>query len=124
METRQIRRTDRNEKAQTRRSDSDSEDAADQSEQHAFEEQFARDAAASGAQCRANGEFELASFGANQQQIGNVDAGDQQHQSNRAHDHPKNTAHVANDFLLQGMKVGCDPPCDEVVRVASRPVRE
>ncbi len=48
----------------------------------------------------------LASLGANQEQIGNIDAGDQHHEADGAHDSPKNTADVADDFLLKRGKVG------------------
>ena len=50
-------------------------------QQHAFGQKLAEQAPASGAEGGANGDFFLASGGAGQQQIGDVGAGDQQHET-------------------------------------------
>ena len=56
---------------------------------HAFHQQLARDVAPSRAERRADREFMLAAFHANQQKVGDVGAGYQKHDSDGPHQHPK-----------------------------------
>src|SRR6185312_16566134 len=60
METRQIRGAGGNKETQTRSGDAESESASDKSKHRAFNKQFARNTATSGAQGGTDGEFDLA----------------------------------------------------------------
>ena len=68
--------------------DAQAEHAAEQPQRDAFHQQLARDIAPSGSKRRTNRQLMLPAFDANQQQIGNVGAGDQKHDSNGPHQHP------------------------------------
>ena len=59
--------------------------ARGQRDQHALGEQLPHDAAAAGAERRADGDFPLTHRRAREQQVGDVGAGNQQHQADRAH---------------------------------------
>ena len=50
---------------------------------------------------RANGELALASGRAHQQQVGDVGAGDQQHEAHRAHHHQQRRTHIADNGVAQ-----------------------
>ena len=101
MQARQIRRTNRHQHAQSQNGDCNSEQPAAKTKEYAFREQFAGNSAAPGPQRRADRHLELASFSPHQQQVGHVDARNQQHQPDGAHDNPQNTSNIANDLLLQ-----------------------
>ncbi len=77
------------------------ENAAGDREQHAFSEQLAHDARAAGSQCGADRELAFASRGAHQQQVGDIGAGDQQHQSYRAQHDQQRIARVADDAVAK-----------------------
>ena len=83
------------------KAESHAENAAGQGEQHAFSQQLAHDARAAGSQCGADRELAFADGGAHQQQIGDIGAGDQQHQSYRAQHHQQRIARVADDAVAQ-----------------------
>ena len=83
------------------KAESHAENAAGQGEQHTFSEQLAHDARAAGSQCGAYGELTFAAGGAHQQQIGDIGAGDQQHQCYRAQHHQQRIARVADDAVAQ-----------------------
>ena len=66
------------------------------------------DTARTGAQGDAGGQFLLASLGPYQKQVGDVGAGDEQHHSDAAHEHPENLAQIAHDVVLQRPHRGLD----------------
>ena len=80
--------------------------AAEQSERHAFDEHRPRDSPPAGAERSPDRELLLAGLGADEQQIGHVRAGDQQHQPQRPHHHPQRRADVSDDVLLQRLEPG------------------
>ena len=61
---------------------------------------------AAGAQRAADGELLAAAFDADQQQIGDIGAGDQQDHADRAHEHPEDAADVTDNIALEGTNVG------------------
>ena len=69
--------------------DGQAEHAAAETEHDAFHQQLARDVAPSRSESRADREFMLAAFDPNQQQVGDVGARDQEHDSDGSHQHPK-----------------------------------
>ena len=75
--------------------------ASDEAEDGAFEEEFAGDAAASGAEGCAKGKFLTAAFDADEKKIGDVGADDEHHEADRAHHNPKNISDVADDVLFE-----------------------
>ena len=80
--------------------------SAEHSQRHAFDEHFPRDSPPAGAERGSDREFLPAGLGADEQQIGHVRAGDQEHQPQRPHHHPQRRADVADDFLLQRLEPG------------------
>src|SRR3954454_547886 len=81
-------------------SKNESEDAAGNRYHQALCEQLANDVPASGTQRRAGSKFPLARGGANQQQIRNVGAGNQEHESDSAKQYVKRRASIADHQLL------------------------
>src|ERR1700676_2748379 len=77
VQPRQIRWSYRNQHSNRAIGETQAEDAAEQSERDAFYQQGSSDIEPTRAQRRANSEFVLSSFGANQQKIRDVGAGDQ-----------------------------------------------
>ena len=57
--------------------------------------------AESGADGGADGDLAAARFGARQQQVGHVDAGDQQHEADRAQQHQHGAADAFDDLVLE-----------------------
>ncbi len=70
-------------------SDANSKDAAHQGEQEAFGKQLNEDGPRSCPQRAADGQLFLPGHAAGQQEIGDVDAGDQEHKSDRAQQQPQ-----------------------------------
>ena len=66
------------------------------------------DAPPARAQSGANRQLLAAAFDANQQQVGNVGAGDQQNQDDRSHQHPQHFAYIPDHILLQWPQIGGD----------------
>ena len=62
----------------------ESERAAGRGEQYGFDEKLAHQAAASGAQCQAEGDLLLTAAGAAEEQVGDVGAGDEQQKGDGA----------------------------------------
>ena len=83
--------------------------AAKQTEHEALDQQLARDLRASGAQRRPDGQLLLARLGPNQQQVGDVGAGDQHHDADHSHQHPQHGLHVADDIGLERVNARHDP---------------
>src|ERR1700722_13506325 len=84
------------------------ETAAKNADESAFEEEVARDAAAAGAERGADGEFLMTAFGANEHQVGNVGACDEEHNADAAHQDPEELAHVADDIAHEGAHSGTE----------------
>ena len=103
-ETGKVRRSHRGQKPEPAVGDRQSTRAAQDSERDALDQQLVRDVPAPGAQRRANRELLLASFRSHQQEIGDVGAGDQQHDADGAHQHPQHLTHIAHHILLHRPK--------------------
>src|SRR6266704_6817289 len=82
--------------------------AAEQSEKDAFEEKIGSDARAAGAQRGAHRQLLTAAFDADEQQIGDIGAGDQKDHADRTHEDPEHTAYVTDNIVLEGTNVGAD----------------
>jgi hypothetical protein len=82
---------------------------AAQRQQDAFRQQLAHDASAVGAQRGANGELTPSSRGARQQQIGDVGAGDDQHEPDRAHQQQQRGSNVPHHVVFHGDELGPSP---------------
>ncbi len=78
-----------------------SERAAGEAEQRALQQQLAGDAPPSGAQRGANRELLLTSIGADEEQIRDVGAGDQQDHTYSAHQNPQCGANIAHQIVLE-----------------------
>ena len=76
------------------------ENAAEDSDQDAFGEELADEAGPAGAEGGADGDFFLASGGAGEQEVGDVGAGDEQHEADRAEQHEHGAADIAYDHFL------------------------
>ena len=83
-------------RAQRRICERESDCAAERPERDAFRKHLERQPSASGAQRRADRELLLAPVGAHEQQVRDVRAGDQEHESDRPHQHPQHGANVAD----------------------------
>ena len=75
--------------------------APDQAEHHAFGQELSNDAAATGAQSAADCDLPLPGPGVNSK-VRDVHARDEEHDSHRAQNNEKSSAHVADETLLQG----------------------
>ena len=64
--------------------DEDAKCAADECEKSAFGEELADDAAAARAECGTESNFTFAGSGASEHEVGDVDAGDQKHETHCA----------------------------------------
>src|SRR6266704_375961 len=82
--------------------------AAEQSEKDAFEQKIGSDARAAGTQRATDGELLTAAFDADEQQIGDIGAGDQEDHADRTHEDPEHTAYVTDNIVLEGTNVGAD----------------
>ena len=80
-DARNVARADGEQGAHAGEAEHQPEDAAGEGEQNAFSEQLADDARAAGSHRGTNGEFALASGGADEQKVGDVGAGDEQHEA-------------------------------------------
>ena len=76
--------------------------AADEREKNAFGKQLRNYAAAAGAKSGANGNFTPANGGANEEQVGDVCARDEQNEADRAEQYEERKAGVADHCLLHG----------------------
>ena len=75
--------------------DDDAERGAAGGNQRAFDEQLSHEAAAAGAERRAKGEVVFAAGQPREHQVGDVRAGDEQNEGDRAHQNRKRRPHVA-----------------------------
>ena len=83
------------------RRDAQPRDAAGGREHQAFGQHLAHQAAALGAERGAQADLALARRAARQQQVGDVDAGDEQHQRDRADQREQRRAQLADQLFLQ-----------------------
>ncbi len=93
--------TDGQQRAHANVAEHEAEDAAGDGKHHAFGEQLADDAGAAGTHGGADGEFALAAGGAHEQEIGDVGAGDEQHEADRAEKDQQRLARAGNDGVAQ-----------------------
>ena len=109
-ETRQFRGANRRQQAQPGVGYGHAGSSAEQAQRDALQQQLARDAPSAGTERGADGKLLLASIGADQQQVGDVGAGDQHHQADRGHDHPEHGVDAADDGVFQGLQGRRDLP--------------
>ena len=70
--------------------------------QHAtFDDELQQHAGASGAQCDAHGDFTLPRFGTRQQKIGDIGAGNQQHEGDGAEQDEQGLLNIAEELVVQ-----------------------
>ena len=79
----------------------EAEDCACAGEDQAFSEQLAHDASAAGAESAAHGEFLGAGGGAGEQQVGEIDAGDEQDGADGGPEDDQRPAQFAADVVLE-----------------------
>ncbi len=91
-------------------------DAAQHEEQQALGEKLTNQAHSCGSQCLANRHLASARAGASKQQIGDVDAADQQDQAHRAEQQNERLANVADESLGQGSEVDCPGALRRIIR--------
>ncbi len=91
------------------RSDGQSHKAADKGERDALGEQLAGQAPPTRAQGHAGFHFLLPLSRSREQQIGNVGAGDEQHQSHGCHQHHQRRLHVAHGLFEKRMQDDSEP---------------
>ena len=94
-------RVDGEQRANAERAEAEAEHAAGQRQHHALGQQLPNDAAAAGADRRADRDLALAARGAHEQQVRDVGAGDQQHKADRAQQDEQRRPDVADDLVLQ-----------------------
>src|ERR1700687_1582336 len=99
---------DAREDAQRTVSETQSDSAAEQSENDAFEQEVRSDAAAARAQGGAHGQFLAAAFDADEQQISDIGTGDKEDHADRTHEDPEDAADVADDVVLERTDVGAN----------------
>ena len=88
--------------------------AAGERDDEALREQRSCDAAAAGAERDTHCQFLTACFPAHQEQVGNIAAGDEQHDADRGHQNPQDIADVANDIGGKRTHVGAQFESGEV----------
>src|SRR5271163_3221938 len=91
-------------------------DAAKREEQQALGEELTNESRSCGSQCLANRHLASARAGASQQQIGDVDAADQQDQAHRAEQQNERLANVADKSLGQGSEVESPRALRRIIR--------
>ena len=89
IHAREIRRRERDEHAEPAPRQGEARDAAEDAERRALDQQFAHELGPAGAERRADRQLVLPAVGPHQQQVGDVRARDEQHQADRAHQHPQ-----------------------------------
>ncbi len=121
---RQVAGGERHQQAQRAVGQAEPDDAAEHAEGDAFEQQLAGDPPGSGAQRGANRQLLLPRFGPDEEQVGDVGAGNEEHQPNRAHQHPQDGAHVADEVVLERADARRDARLLEHLDAAARERRE
>ena len=88
---------------------SEPDQSARPGEQSAFGQKIACNAQSSRAQCAADCDFPLACLGSDKEQICDVRAGDQQHQTNRTKQNPQRVCDASDDGFLDRSRFGPEP---------------
>src|SRR5580658_1511135 len=98
-------------------------DAAKNEEQQALSEELTNEARSCGSQCLANRHLASSRAGAGKQQIGDIDATDQQHQADRAEQQNERLANLADKRLGQGSEVDSPRALRRIIRRILLPQR-
>ena len=106
MQARQTLRRGPDEGAQRGGCEAEADEASHSSQGEAFSDELACGAAPACAESGADGEFLASAFHADQQQVSNIGAGDEQNEADGAHQHPEHIADVADDVPLERAQVG------------------
>ena len=99
--SRQALRIRRQQRAQAGEAERGAERAAGERQHDPFGQELPQQPPASGAERRADRELPLPRLGARQQQVGEIGAGDEQHEPDRALQHPQRRADAADEVVLQ-----------------------
>ena len=100
---RQAARINAQQSVDTNAREKQSEETADNREQHPLGHELPQQPAAPGTQRGPHRELAMARLRAREQQVGEIRARDQQHESNRGLQHPDRAAGAADDLLLHGI---------------------
>ena len=98
---RQIGGADGEQRANADVADNEAEDAAGEGEHEALGEQLANDAGATSAHGGADGELALAAGGTDQEQVGDIGAGDEQNEADGSEQNQQRGASAGNDGVAQ-----------------------
>ncbi len=98
----------RQEQSKRHESESDAQEATQDSEGGALEEELPRQSSPAGSERRSERELLLAAVGPDEKKVGHVGTGDQEHEPHRAQEDPEHFTHVADDVLFEGMDVGTE----------------
>ena len=101
IDARQIGRTDAHEQAEDRPGHQHAEHAAHDREQHALGQQLTNQAPAPGAERRAHRHLAAPRRGADEQQVRDVRARDQQHEADRTQEHQQSQADVLDQQVVR-----------------------
>src|SRR5438876_1236547 len=99
-ESRQVARRGRYQQPHSSPGEPQSDDAADEREQHALREEASGDANTARTKSHANGNLAPTCFGAHQEHIGDVRTRDQEHEAYRSKQDPESTGDVADGRVL------------------------
>ena len=86
------------ERADARVGEPEADDAAGKGEGHAFRQQFPGDPAGSRAERGVDRQLLLPRFGSDQEQVGDVRAGDEQNEADSAEEHPQHATDISDDI--------------------------
>ena len=123
-EAREVTRRQGHQQAQPAEGKSQSDDAAEHRQADAFEQHLARNAARPCPERGTNRQLLLPRLGSDQQQVRDVGAGDEQHQGDRAHQHPQHLLDVTDEIVLERHDMRRDPRLFEHLDVPARERRE
>jgi len=79
--------------------------AAKQAENETFKKQFTGDAVGAGAESGADGKLLAATFDADEKEVGDIGAGNEQNHADGGHENPESAAYIADDILLEGAEI-------------------
>ncbi len=117
IEPRNVRRRKRRQQAQRAVCEGQAEDAASHSEHEALEHQLARNLGAARTERGPNRQLLLSTLGANEQQVRDIRARDEQDDCERAHEDPEHLADVADELVFERPERGREPRFLEHLRV-------
>ena len=86
----------------------ETDEAAGEANDEAFKEEFAGGAFPWCSESGADGEFLAAAFDADEQEVGDIGAGDEQDHGDGTHEDPEDFVYIADDIFLEGAQVGRD----------------